>query len=183
MLKLGIMISGRGSNMAAILAAIQAGQLQAEVALVISNKPTAKGLEIAQHYGVPTRVSTDEIEMVRALQDAGVDWVVLAGYMRIVGPSLLRAFPNRLLNIHPSLLPDFKGLHAQRQALEAGVSRSGCTTHLVIEQLDSGQILKQAEVPILPGDTEDTLSERILVQEHRILVETLKEIAYNFKPK
>lgn len=183
MIKLGILISGRGSNMAAILAAISSGELQAEAVLVVSNKKTAPGLAYAEAHGVPTLVlepasfdsdAAYNMAIVEALKAAGVEWVVLAGYMKIVGAALLTAFANRMINIHPSLLPDFKGLHAQQQALDAGVTVAGCTTHFVTEELDGGQIILQSSVPVLPEDTVLSLSDRILQEEHPLLVKTLQ---------
>ena len=175
MTKLGILISGRGSNMVAIHEAIQANKVDAEIAVVISNKPDAQGLEIAAEFGLKTvaippkhYASMAEYEQAvgDALRDAGVEWVILAGYMRILGREFIRAFEGRILNIHPSLLPRFKGLNAQRQAIKAGVKEAGCSVHFVVEELDSGPIILQKKVPVMPGDDEATLSSRILVQEH-----------------
>ena len=186
MIKLGILISGRGSNMAAILSAISRGELEAEVTVVISNNPNAMGLSIAQAAGILTVVidpkgysSKDAYEaaIVAQLQASDVDWVVLAGYMRIVGETLLSAYANRMINIHPSLLPAFKGLHAQQQALDAGVRIAGCTTHFVNEHLDGGAIVLQAAVPVLADDTVLSLSDRILAQEHPLLIKTLQLLA------
>ncbi|MFC1617154.1 phosphoribosylglycinamide formyltransferase [Candidatus Margulisiibacteriota bacterium] len=168
MLKIGILISGRGSNMQAILQAIKAGFLDAECTIVISNKADAKGLEVAKSFGSQTAVSTDEKQILGILQGHKVDLIILAGYMRIVGKILLDAFPNKILNIHPSLLPSFKGLNAQRQALKAGVKISGCTVHYVNEKLDDGKIIFQEPVPVLDHDTEASLSKRILEKEHVI---------------
>lgn len=174
---LGVLISGRGSNLQAILDAIADGRLDARVGVVISNKLNAQGLERAERAGVPTvvlsladydsREAFDEAVLV-ALRERDVDVVCLAGFMRILSPVLVRAFPNRILNIHPSLLPAFIGLHAQEQAVEHGVKVSGCTVHLVDEELDHGPILLQATVPVEEGDTEESLSERILEQEHQL---------------
>lgn len=186
MLKLAIMISGRGSNMAAIIEAIKDGRLNAEIVGVLSNKKDAKGLEIARSAGLKTAdfnitSFTDkdayETAVVKQLQAWNTDWIALAGYMRIIGTPLLKGYKDRIINIHPSLLPDFKGLNAQAQALKAGVKQAGCTVHLVDESLDGGPILKQATVPVLSTDTVDTLSARILKEEHRIYSETLAEIA------
>lgn len=174
---LGVLISGRGSNLQAILDAIGIGSLDARVGVVVSNNPSAKGLERAEKAGVPSRVlshkdyrSREEFDtaVVAILREHQVDVVCLAGFMRLLSPVLVRAFPQRILNIHPSLLPAFVGLHAQRQALEHGVKVTGATVHLVDEQLDHGPILLQSAVPVLDGDDEETLSARILEEEHRI---------------
>lgn len=174
---LGVLISGRGSNLQAILDAIAADRLDARVGVVVSNKLNARGLERAERAGVPTvvlshkdygsREAFDEALLV-ALRERDVDVVCLAGFMRILSPVLVRAFPNRILNIHPSLLPAFIGLHAQEQAVGHGVKVSGCTVHLVDEELDHGPILLQATVPVEEGDTEETLSARILEREHEL---------------
>src|SRR5215467_12475735 len=172
--KLGILLSGRGSNFAAIADSIQAGRLDAEIAIVISNRADAPGLETARQRGlnarlIPSKGRTREdhdAEVVKALREAGVDLVCLAGYMRLLSPDFIRAFPNRILNIHPSLLPAFPGLEAQRQALEYGAKISGCTVHFVDEHLDHGPIILQKTVPVLDGDDEHSLAARILVQEH-----------------
>jgi len=186
MIKLGILLSGRGSNFEAILSSIQNGKLAAEIRCVGSNNSEAQGLKIAKSAGLPTVVAPNEscptVAMrdqlfVNAFKEAGVEWVVLAGYMRLVGPILLEAFPNRVLNLHPSLLPKHKGLHAQRQALEAGDKEAGCTTHFVTLGLDEGPIILQARVPIFIDDSETCLSNRILKEEHRLYTETLALIA------
>lgn len=186
MLKLGVLISGRGSNLQAILDAIADGRLAAEVTLVLSNRQKAQGLERAASAGVPTKVirhrdhderETFDAAMVDALTAAGVDWVVLAGFMRIVTPVFLRAFPCRVINIHPSLLPAFAGVDAQQQALDYGVRVSGCTVHLVDEGVDAGPIVAQAVVPVLPSDDRDALARRILEREHDLLVRALGWIA------
>ncbi|MGE4170386.1 MAG: phosphoribosylglycinamide formyltransferase [Candidatus Margulisiibacteriota bacterium] len=175
--RLGILISGRGSNMAAILKAIEAGTLGAIPAVVLSHNPKAEGLVTAAQQDIPTFAElisefdskeAYEAWVVGVLKDHQVDLVILAGYMRLVGPTLLAAFPNRILNIHPSYLPAFKGLHAQRQAVEAGAKESGCSVHVVDDTLDGGPLILQTKVPVLPGDTEASLSERILVQEHQL---------------
>jgi phosphoribosylglycinamide formyltransferase-1 len=188
MLKLGILLSGRGSNFRAVVEAIGAGSLDAEVELVLSNKSDAGGLLIAHEFGIPSRVLSPkglsaedyDKQLAQILMECKVDLVVLAGYMKIVGKPLLDAFPGRIVNIHPSLLPKFKGLHAQKQALEAGETVSGCTTHWVDETLDGGPIIMQAQVPILPGDTEESLSARILIEEHKLLPQTLQKISQSF---
>lgn len=185
-LDLGVLISGRGSNLQAILDAIAAGKLDARVRLVVSNKAGAQGLLRAERAGVPTKVlghkeypdrASYDAALVQTLQEAGVTWIVLAGFMRIVTRVLLDAFPSRVLNIHPSLLPSFPGVNAQAQALSHGARISGCTVHLVDEGTDTGPILAQAAVPVLDGDTEERLSERILVREHELLVHVLRSIA------
>jgi len=174
--RLGILLSGRGSNFEAIADNVACGRLNAEIAVVISNRPEARGLEIAGNRDLPAvalpsqgvpRQDYDR-RLVRELQDRGVDLVCLAGFMRVLSAEFCRAFPLRALNIHPSLLPAFPGLDAQKQALEHGVKVSGCTVHFVDESLDGGPILLQATVPVLDDDTEQTLSARILEQEHRI---------------
>ena len=185
-LDLGVLISGRGSNLQAILDAIAEGRLDARVRVVISNRPDAGGLERAASAGVPTRViphqgfpdrASFDAALAAALREAGVSWVVLAGFMRLLTPSLLDAFPGRVINIHPSLLPAFPGVDAQRQAIEHGVRISGCTVHLVDPGTDTGPILAQAAVPVLDGDDRDALAARILGFEHALLVQVLGWIA------
>ena len=176
MRRLGILLSGRGSNFQAIADAIDAGQLDAEIAVVISNRQDAPGIETARHRGfdavtLPSKNLDREIydrQVVAKLREKGVELVILAGYMRILSGFILQAFPLRILNIHPSLLPAFPGLDAQHQAIQHGVKFSGCTVHFVDEGLDSGPIIQQATVPVLDGDTAETLAARILVEEHRI---------------
>jgi phosphoribosylglycinamide formyltransferase-1 len=172
--KLGILLSGRGSNFEAIADSIQAGRLQAEIAIVISNRADAPGLESARRRGLNARLipskgrvrEEHDAEVVAALKEAQVDLICLAGYMRLLSADFTRAFPNRILNIHPSLLPAFPGMEAQRQALEYGVKVSGCTVHFVDEHLDHGPIILQRTVPVLDGDDAHSLSARILEQEH-----------------
>jgi phosphoribosylglycinamide formyltransferase 1 len=181
--RLAVLISGRGSNLRAILDAIAEGSLDAAIAIVISNKPDASGLSQARAAGVESvhlapgayadRDGYDRA-IVDLLRPLDIALVCLAGYMRLVGPVLLEAFPNRILNIHPSLLPSFPGLHAQRQALEHGVRVSGATVHLVDGGLDAGPIVLQAAVPVLDDDTVERLSERILVEEHRLYPEAVR---------
>ena len=176
--KLGVLVSGRGSNLQAIADNIEKGTLSAAVAVVISDQAGAYALGRARHYGVPgVHVSTEGYKgrrddydalLVTELRKHDVELVVLAGFMRIITPTLLRAFPNRVMNIHPALLPAFPGLHVQKAAVEHGVRFSGCTVHFVDEGMDTGPIIIQAVVPVLDTDTEDTLSARILTQEHRI---------------
>ena len=175
MKRLGILLSGRGSNFAAIQRSIDAGTLPAEIAIVISNRASAQGLQIARAAGVPAvslpsaglERDAYDIQLIRALRDASVDLVCLAGYMRLLSASFVRAF-DAILNIHPSLLPAFPGLDAQYQALQHGAKITGCTVHFVDEFLDAGPIVMQAAVPVLDDDTVDTLSLRILAEEHRI---------------
>jgi len=172
--RLGILISGRGSNFEAIAESIKAGRLHAEIAVVISNRPEAAGLVAAKRRGlqtasIPSKDRTREehdAAVISELRAAQVDLVCLAGYMRLLSPEFVRAFPNRILNIHPSLLPAFPGLEAQKQAIEHGVKVSGCTVHFVDEHLDHGAIILQKTVPVMDTDDEHTLSERILKQEH-----------------
>jgi phosphoribosylglycinamide formyltransferase-1 len=176
-LKVGVLISGRGSNLAALIESARAADYPAEIACVVSNRADAPGLGIAAAAGIPTAIVShrdhpDRETFDRAvsgeLERHGSGLVVLAGFMRIFSPWFPARWANRLINIHPSLLPAFKGMHVQRQALDAGVRLSGCTAHLVIPDLDSGPIIAQAAVPVLAGDTEETLSARILRQEHRL---------------
>lgn len=176
-LRLGIMASGTGSNFEAIAQAIAQKQLKAQIQVVIYNNPGAGIVERAERWRVPTvllnhrewesREALDK-EIVTTLQHHQVDWVIMAGWMRCVTQVLLNSFPKRVLNIHPSLLPSFPGLHAVKQALDAGVMLTGCTVHHVVLAVDSGPILMQAAVPVLPNDTEETLHNRIHVQEHAI---------------
>jgi phosphoribosylglycinamide formyltransferase-1 len=172
--KLGILLSGRGSNFEAIADSIKARRLQAEIAIVISNRADAPGLESARRRGlnaqlIPSKGRVREehdAEVVAALSQAGVDLVCLAGYMRLLSPEFIRAFPNRIVNIHPSLLPAFPGMDAQKQALDYGVKVTGCTVHFVDEHLDHGPIILQKAVPVLESDDVHSLSARILEQEH-----------------
>jgi phosphoribosylglycinamide formyltransferase-1 len=181
-LDLGVLISGRGSNLGAILDAVEAGRLDARVRLVLSNKADAGGLELAARAGVPTRVLSHkdhadrpsyDAALVAALREAGASFVVLAGFMRLVTPTFLDAFPHRVLNIHPSLLPAFPGVDAQGQALAYGARVTGCTVHLVDAGTDTGPVVAQAAVPVLPGDDHDALAARILAREHELLVRAL----------
>jgi phosphoribosylglycinamide formyltransferase-1 len=181
--RLAVLISGRGSNLQAILDAIARGHLDATVKAVISNRAGAHGLVRAREAGIDAvhlapgdYADRDSYEgaIVEEFRRRDVGLVCLAGYMRLVGPVLLEAYPNRIVNIHPSLLPSFPGLHAQRQAFEHGVRVSGATVHLVDGALDAGPIVLQAAVPVLDRDTVDSLSERILIEEHRIYPEALR---------
>ena len=179
--KIGILLSGRGSNFEAIANSIKAGRLHAEIAIVISNRADAPGLESAKGRGlnaqlIPSKGRAREehdAEMVAALKQAQVDLVCLAGYMRLLSPDFIRAFPNRIVNIHPSLLPAFPGMDAQKQALEYGAKVTGCTVHFVDEHLDHGAIILQKTVPVLEDDNEHTLAARILEQEHIAYTEAL----------
>ncbi|MBI2821114.1 MAG: phosphoribosylglycinamide formyltransferase [Acidobacteria bacterium] len=179
---LGILLSGRGSNFAAIAENVLTGRLPCEIGCVISNVASAPGLERARQWGLDAyfldskgkeRAAFDA-EVIEKLRLHHVDCVCLAGYMRLLSAEFVRAFPNRILNIHPALLPAFPGLHAQRQALEYGVRYTGCTVHLVDTGLDTGPIILQQVVPVLPDDTEETLSERILVEEHQLYSEAIR---------
>jgi len=181
MKRLAILLSGRGSNFEAIARNVRSGRIDAEIAVVVSNNPAAKGLETAAGLGLKTLclpskgVDTDvwAARAVEELKPYAVDLICLAGFMRRVGASLLEAYAGRILNIHPSLLPSFPGLHVQQQALDYGVKYSGCTVHFVDADLDTGPIVKQAAVEVLDGDDADTLAARILVQEHRIYTEAI----------
>lgn len=173
---LGILISGRGSNLSAIIEAIGDGRLAASIAVVISNRPEAPGLAHAREAGIETLVldhraygsrADYDRALAAALGERGVGLVCLAGFMRLLGPAFVDAFPNAILNVHPSLLPAFPGAHAQRQAIEHGVTIAGCTVHIVTAELDAGPIVAQAAVEVSPDDTVETLSARILVEEHR----------------
>ena len=173
---IGVLISGRGSNLQALIDAQRRGELGGEIAVVVSNVETAPGLERARRAGIPVvvrdhrgRAREDfDAELVRVLRDHGVELVCLAGFMRLLSPVFIRAFPGRVLNVHPALLPAFPGLDAQRQAFEHGVKVSGATVHLVDEGLDSGPIVTQEAVPVRSDDTAESLSARILEAEHRI---------------
>ncbi len=180
---LGVLISGRGSNLQALIDAIAEGRLDARIGLVVSNRADAGGLERAKSAGIETLVidhrgfpSRDEFDrtIVRELQGRRVALVCLAGFMRLVGAPLLDAFPHAILNVHPSLLPAFPGMDAQRQALEYGVKITGATVHLVTPELDGGPIVIQAAVPVRDDDTVETLSARILIEEHRIYPEAVR---------
>lgn len=182
--KIAILISGRGSNMCALLDAIRAGRLEAEAAVVISNVESAAGLVKARELGVETLVISHknrtreehDLEIVAELKRRDVELVCLAGYMRLLGSFFVRSFENRILNIHPSLLPAFPGVDAQRQALAHGVKITGCTVHLVDEQLDHGPIVFQQAVEVLDDDTVESLSARILEQEHRTYPEAAARV-------
>jgi phosphoribosylglycinamide formyltransferase-1 len=182
---IGVLISGRGSNLQAIIDAVRDGRLDARIAVVLSNRADAYGIERARQAGIETLVRDHKVHpsreayeavLVEDLRARGVGLVCLAGFMRLLGATFVHAFPHRILNVHPALLPAFPGLHAQRQAVEHGVKVSGATVHFVDTNLDAGPIILQAAVPVLDTDTEDTLSARILVQEHRIYPEAIQRV-------
>ncbi|MFH6783188.1 MULTISPECIES: phosphoribosylglycinamide formyltransferase [Methylobacterium] len=184
--RIGILISGRGSNMVSLLEAAQAPDYPAEIVLVASNRPDAAGLVRAAEAGLATeavdhRAHPDRASFERALDEAlrrhGVEFLVLAGFMRVLTPWFVEAWAGRMLNIHPSLLPLFRGTHTHAQALAAGVRVHGCTVHFVVPELDAGPIVAQAVVPVLPEDDEDRLSARVLVQEHRLYPAALALVA------
>jgi phosphoribosylglycinamide formyltransferase-1 len=180
---IGVLLSGRGSNFEALAESVSAGRIPgAEIAVVISNKPDAKGLERAKARNIPTRMIPSkglereayDRQVAAVLQEHKIDLICLAGYMRLLSPYFVAAFPQRILNIHPSLLPSFPGMESQRQALEYGVKFAGCTVHFVDENLDAGPIVLQSVVPVLDSDDEEKLSERILKEEHRIYTQAVK---------
>jgi phosphoribosylglycinamide formyltransferase-1 len=184
--RVGILISGRGSNMMALVAAARAADYPAEVAVVVSSRPDAPGLAWAEAQGLPARAVDHKAYPSReafdaavhaTLADAGVDLIALAGFMRIQSEAFVRQWEGRQLNIHPSLLPLFKGLQPHRQALEAGVKVSGCTVHFVTSEMDSGPIVAQAAVPVLDGDTPETLADRVLAAEHKLYPHALALVA------
>ena len=184
-MNIGILISGRGSNMAALIDAVGSGEIPySRVAIVISDKRDAPGLFKARQAGIETVVverkgrprTEHDAEIAAILKQQGVELVCLAGYMRLLSPEFVAAFPDRIINIHPSLLPDFPGLDAQKQALEAGVEITGCTVHFVDEHLDNGPAILQRKVQVLDTDTVDSLSARILEQEHIAYVEAVRRI-------
>ena len=192
-LRLGILGSGRGSNCRAILEAIRAGTLRAEARVVISDVLDAPILEIAKEFAVPnaylppgqfrTRLEpSSEMELVKMLRDAEVQLVVLAGFMRVLKTPMLEAFPRRIINIHPSLLPKFPGLEAWKQALAAGETTTGCTVHLVDDKIDHGDIIAQREVAILPNDTPETVHARIQIAEHELYPEVVAKLAGEITP-
>lgn len=190
-LKLGIMASGNGSNFEAVAEAIKNRQLNAQIQVLIYNNPGIKAAARAEKWGVPTllldhrdykRREDLDAAIVEVLRQYEVEWVVMAGWMRLVTPVLINAFPDKIINIHPSLLPSFKGIRAVEQALDAGVKIAGCTVHLVRLEVDSGPILLQAAVPVLPDDSPETLHARIQEQEHRILPQALAQLAADTTP-
>ncbi len=189
--KVGVLISGNGSNLQALIDACADASYPAEITCVISNRESAFGVNrarnagiaahIVDHHAHPTREAFD-MAMHALLEHHNVEIVCLAGFMRLLSPWFVKKWEGRLLNIHPSLLPQFKGAHAVRDALAAGVKETGCTVHLVTEELDSGPVLLQAKVPVKPGDTEETLHQRIHEQEHKLYSEALKQLIKTLKP-
>lgn len=185
-LQLGVMASGSGSNFGAIAQAIHDQKLNAQIQVLIYNNPGIKAVERAAQWGIPSVLLNHrdyaqredlDAQIAQTLKDHQVDLVVMAGWMRRVTPVLIDAFPNRMINIHPSLLPSFPGIKAVEQAIAAGVKLAGCTVHFVTEEVDSGQIIIQAAVPVLPEDTAETLHTRIQVQEHRIMIDAIGYLA------
>ncbi len=186
LLKLGVLISGGGSNLQSIIDHIEKGKLAAQIKIVVSNNAQVYGLMRAQKHGIPCAVLNHQDfanredfdrELIRILQNAEVGLVVLAGFMRILTPSFLRAFPRKIINIHPALLPAFPGTHVQQKAIDYGVKFSGCTVHFVDEGVDTGPIIIQAVVPVLPDDTAETLAARILKEEHKIYPQAIRYFA------
>jgi formyltetrahydrofolate-dependent phosphoribosylglycinamide formyltransferase len=184
--KVGVLISGRGSNMMSLAQAARDPECPFEIALVASDKPDAAGLEWARNnglqvVGLPTPTPKDRSQFFRALDHVlrshNVDYIALAGFMRILPPSFLELWRGRIVNIHPSLLPKYKGLDTHQRAIDAGDAVAGCSVHIVTEELDGGEVLGQAEVPILPGDTVDSLSVRVLAEEHRLYPKVLADFA------
>ena len=185
--RLAVLGSGQGSNFVALQEAIQADRLAAEIVMVLSDNPEAPILERARGYGLPaaalppspfkTKLGPDaETVMIELLEGQGVSWVILAGFMRVIKEPLLRAYPRRIINIHPSLLPAFRGLRAWEQALAAGVSETGCTVHFVNAEVDAGEIIAQQRVPVLPGDTSESLHARIQEAEHQLFPTALAQV-------
>ena len=183
--RIGILLSGRGSNFLALHGAMERGELPAKIALVVSNVSEAPGFEKARSLRLPALAiphrlepgrEAHEAKVAKALKDAKVDWICMAGYMRLLSASFIAQFPDRILNIHPSLLPAFPGLEAQRQAFEYGVKLSGCTVHLVSEGLDNGPIVGQRAVPVSDDDTPESLAARILAEEHKLYPASLKRL-------
>jgi phosphoribosylglycinamide formyltransferase-1 len=189
--RIAILISGRGTNMAALIEAARDPSYPAEIALVISNIPSAKGLQIAQAAGIKTvtishkdysNKSLFEEQILQALNEAKIELVCLAGFMRVLSASFISHFEGRILNIHPSLLPAYRGLDTHNRALADGVKEHGCTVHLVVPELDAGPIIAQAKVPVIEGDTEETLSARVLAAENRLYPEALAKVAATLGP-
>jgi phosphoribosylglycinamide formyltransferase-1 len=190
--RVAVLISGRGSNMASLIEAAKADEFPADIVLIVSNRPDAAGLEHARLCGIATaivdhtRYGKDREAFERALQDVlvahNIDLVCLAGFMRLLTPWFVGQWPERMLNIHPALLPAFKGLHTHERALAAGAKTHGATVHFVSAEMDSGPIIAQAEVPVLEGDTPDTLAARVLAAEHRIYPEALRKVARERAP-
>jgi phosphoribosylglycinamide formyltransferase-1 len=185
-LKLGVLISGRGSNLGALLAAAQDLAYPAEIALVIANRPQAPGIQLAAAAGLSVNVidhkaladrAVFEGELDAALRAAGIELICLAGFMRVLSPEFVQQWQGRIINIHPSLLPAYKGLHVHERVLAAGETETGCTVHYVDAELDAGAIILQRSVPVLPGDTPDSLAARVLVQEHLCYPEAVRLLA------
>ena len=183
LLKLGVLISGNGSNLQSIIDHIEKGSLTAVIKIVISNNPNAYGITRAKKHGIPFVILKNgdfknkeefDLELIRILESKCVDLVILAGFMRIISPTILKAFPQKIMNIHPALLPSFPGIHGQKQALEYGVKLSGCTVHFVDEGVDTGPIIIQSAVQVFDDDTEETLAARILKEEHRIYPQAIQ---------
>ena len=186
--KIGILASGRGTNLQAIIDANEVGELDVDIAVVLSNKKNAPALERAKRKGIDTKYLDPkqfsskkeyDLALARALKNRQVNLVCLAGYMRILNPEFIEMFPNKIINIHPSLLPAFPGLDVQQKAIDYGVKFSGCTVHFVNEEVDGGPIILQAVVPVHPSDDAETLAERILIQEHLIYPKAIQMIAEN----
>jgi phosphoribosylglycinamide formyltransferase 1 len=184
-----VFISGRGSNLSALIEAARAPDYPAEIALVFSNKEDAAGLQIARDAGVPIKVISHKVFASReefdaaidaALRAAGIELIAEAGFMRIHSEWFVKRWEGRMINIHPSLLPLFPGIRVHQQALDAGVTESGCTVHYMVPELDAGPIIAQARVPVLPGDTAETLAARVLVEEHKLYPEALRMVAEKF---
>lgn len=182
-LRIGVLVSGSGSNLQSIIDRIESGDLNAEICVTVSNKPDAYALVRCEKHGIPAAVirhqdfpSREDFDrrMIEILQSHAVDLVVLAGFMRVLTPVFLQAFPMRIMNIHPALLPAFPGVHVQQQAIDYGVKFSGCTVHFVDEGVDTGPVIIQAVVPVLPQDTAHTLAARILREEHRIYPQAIQ---------
>jgi phosphoribosylglycinamide formyltransferase-1 len=183
LLKLGILISGNGSNLQSIIDHIEKGSLKATIKIVISNNPDAYGLTRAKKHGIPVVILKNgdfinkedfDLELINILKNNSVDLVILAGFMRVLTPTFLKAFTQKIMNIHPALLPSFPGIHGQKQALEYGVKLSGCTVHFVDEGVDTGPIIIQSAVQVFDDDTEETLAARILKEEHRIYPQAIQ---------
>jgi len=181
--KLVILISGRGSNMQSIIKAIQSNELDAEVAAVISNCPDAAGLAFAQHSNIATKTldhknftsrEAFDQQLMKLIDSFEPDYVVLAGFMQILSNGFVQHYNNRLINIHPSLLPKFKGMHTHKRAIEAGETEHGATVHFVTEELDAGPVILQAKVPVMSDDTEETLAARVLIEEHKLYPDALR---------
>ena len=181
--RLVILISGRGSNMQSIIRAIEAGELQADIAAVISNRPDAAGLQTASAAGIATQVINHrdfdsreafDQQLAREIDDYQPDYVILAGFIRILTAAFVEHFAGRLINIHPSLLPKFKGLHTHQRAIEAGEREHGASVHFVTAELDDGPVILQAKVPVLKSDTPETLAARVLIEEHKLYPDALK---------